>query len=164
MMKKKKSKINKKSLVYLCTIIVIVLALVFVFAYASGGLGNRKKADLNFDFEISDSEIKSIKVKANKTRGFDYTMSNDNDEKVKYAIAYSPSIDGVKVAKLNTSEADASGIIDVNETKKISVVVENNTNKDVTINIIAITNYEKEGELNIPDSYNLVSDEYEYKS
>ena len=144
-------------------LLLISLALYYTYAIDITMKPTTGDNDLAYNIDINDTDGRSITVNSNTTKVFDIFLSSNNNGTIKYGFAYQETTSsGIEVKMLNTSIDKVEGTINNKETKKVTLVIDNNTSSNITYNIIPVTGYENGGNLIIPSGYTLISGEYEF--
>ena len=104
-----------------------------------------------------------ITINAKDMKTIDFNINNNTNSNLYYGTWYEmviPNIinDDIIIAKYVNSEDDTFGLINSNSSKKVTLVVSNNTNSNITINIGVA--YSKTSSLNLPINRELITGEY----
>ena len=144
-------------------LLLISLALYYTYAIDITMKPTTGDNDLAYNIDINDTDGRSITVNSNTTKVFDIFLSSNNNGTIKYGFAYQETTSsGIEVKMLNTSIDKVEGTINNKETKKVTLVIDNNTSNDITYNIIPVTGYQNGGNLIIPSGYTLISNTYSF--
>ncbi len=156
----------KKEILVISLIVVTLISCILYYTYAidiTMEETSSTEADLVYNININDTDGRSITVSPNTTKVFDIFLSSNNNGTIKYGFAYKETTSsGIEVKMLNTSLDKVEGTINNKETKKVTLIIDNNTSSNITYNIIPVAGYENGGDLIIPSEYTLINGEYEF--
>ena len=153
-------------------VILLVISLITVSLYQTLATDitmnktNVSGVDLSYTFNITDTTGRVVNVKSGATKILDLFLTNPNNGTISYGIAYTPSsvkTNNITIAELSGSRDSVSGTINKNEKKQITIVIINNSTSDITLTLVPIAGYEHGGDLIVPSSHTLITDEYEIK-
>ena len=119
--------------------------------------------DLSYTFDITDQTGRVVNVKAGVTKMLDFFLTNSNNGTIQYGIAYTPSSvknDNVTIAEFPESRDKVSGKIGQGEKKQITIVIENRSANDITLQLVPIAGYENGGALIVPNNHTLIGSDY----
>ena len=154
---------RKKIIIIIFILLLISVSLYYTYAVDVSMEDTKGSADLTYNIDIKDSTGRSITVKAGQTKLFDVFITNKNGVIINYGLAYNGTkTEGITIAQVNTSVNKVSDLIENNATNQINLIIINDTESDITYNIIPVTGYEKGGDLIVEDGYTLISDIYEF--
>lgn len=147
---------RKIALLIIVFISVIVISLYGTFAMITNTPTTTENVD--FAFIIGKTTNQKVVISSNTTKTFDITLKNPYEGVLKYGIAYSVENDyEINIGVLNTSENLAEDTINEKETKVISLMINNPTTNDVTINLSLIIGYINGGDLIIDNNKKLIT-------
>jgi len=157
--------INKYRIVFIVIIVVLTIVTGLYTTYSLGGSsdsGTSTEYDMSLSFDLSNSVSNSITVPAGSTKLFEIVVTNPYKDTVKYGVAHNltsiPS--GVTIAQVNNSKATASGNVNANSSKRVSIIVKNESASSTTVGFSVIGGYKNGGSLIIPSDKRLVTDVY----
>lgn len=149
---------NKIAILIVIFISIIIVSLYGTFAILTDQMNESEKFD--YAFTIGKHTNQKIIIPSKKTKTFDVTLTNPYDGALKYGLTYDIKNNyDVNIGILNTSENSAQDIINSKETKVISIIINNPTENDVTINLALITGYINGGELIIEKGQQIITQE-----
>jgi len=157
--------INKYRIIFIIVIIVLTITAGLYTTYSLGGSsdsGTSSNYDMSLSFDLSNSVSNQITVAPGSTKLFEIVVTNPYKDTVKYGIAHNlttiPS--GVTIAQVNNSKATASGNVNANSSKRVSIIVKNESASSTTVSFSVIGGYKNGGSLIIPSDKRLVTDVY----
>ena len=158
--------IKKNYLVILSVFGLFTLALYSTYAMFSASVETSDFVNLSassLPTETQMLEYERISLSANEIKTIDFNINNNTTSNLYYGAWYEmiePSSinENIIVAKHADSEAETFGLIDANNSKKVTLVISNQTNSSVTLNIGVA--YSKTSSLNLPTNRNIISEEY----
>ena len=157
----------KKSRVIIVLLLVISLITVVLYqTFATDITMNKTNVagvDLSYTFDITDTTGRVVNVNAGATKILDFFLTNNNNGTINYGIAYTPSsvkTDDITIAQFRSSKDSVNGKIGKNETKQITIIIENNSTSNITLTLVPIAGYEFGGDLIVPSNHTLISDIY----
>ena len=157
----------KKNRVIIVLLLVISLITVVLYqTFATDITMNKTNVagvDLSYTFDITDTTGRVVNVKGGATKILDFFLTNNNNGTISYGIAYTPSsvkTDDITIAQFPSSKDNVNGKIGKNETKQITIVIENNSTSNITLTLVPIAGYEFGGDLIVPSNHTLISDIY----
>ncbi len=157
----------KKSYLIIISILgLITLAMYSTYAMFSATVETEDFVNLtasNIELDSQIVEYERITIKAKDSKIIDFNINNNTTSNLYYGTWYEmviPNIinDDIIIAKYVNSEDDTFGLINSNSSKKVTLVVSNNTNSNITINIGVA--YSKTSSLNLPINRELITGEY----
>ena len=160
----------KKSYLIIISILgLITLAMYSTYAMFSATVETEDFVNLtasNIELDSQIVEYERITINANDMKTIDFNINNNTNSNLYYGTWYEmviPNVinDDIIIAKYVNSEDDTFGLINSNSSKKVTLVVSNNTNSNITINIGVA--YSKTSSLNLPINRELITGEYEPK-
>ena len=137
---------NKKNIYILSLVIIILLGLVISPTYAKFADSYITEEDivgvsLNFNIGISNlEEYEEIEVEANKIETFNVEIENISSNTMYYGVWYrmvepTTKDSNIIIARLQDTATTTSGSINSNETKTVSILIENNTDSNIKVDI-----------------------------
>lgn len=148
---------NKKKIIVIISIVVLVLLVVVAGLYQTFALTSTiTTSDDTYTITINSNS--SITVPASSEKVIFYRITNPNDGKLKYGVAYTTGNVVVKI--YDTSRDSETGLIDYGESKFIKLRLINESTTDSSVTISTILGYENGGALIVPSGSTLVSDVY----
>ena len=132
---------NRKRVIYIgILLIVTVIVSITAFSYAfltrideQHGKLNMTVGTLDYKIESDDLNNNSITLGANESKEIELIIKAENEIDTKYEL-YTNSVENVEIGYLNEEGFDEStGTISKNGTKKIKIVLENNSDTSKTI-------------------------------
>lgn len=147
---------NKIMIIIIIFISVIIISLYGTFAMITNQVNETKNVD--FAFIIGKNTNQEIIISSNTTKTFDITLDNPYEGPLNYGLTYSVNENyDINIGVLNTSQNTYQDIIEAKESKIISLMINNPTEDDITVNISVVTGYINGGELIIENDQQLIS-------
>ena len=157
----------KKSRVIIVLLLVISLITVVLYQTLATDITMNKTnvagVDLSYTFDITDTTGRVVNVKGGATKILDFFLTNNNNGTISYGIAYTPSsvkTDDITIAELSGSRDSVNGKMGKNETKQITIIIENNSTSNITLTLVPVSGYEFGGDLIVPSNHTLINDIY----
>ena len=157
----------KKSRVIIVLLVVISLITVVLYQTLATDITMNKTnvagVDLSYTFDITDTTGRVVNVNAGATKILDFFLTNNNNGSINYGIAYTPSsvkTDDITIAEFSGTRDKVIGKIGQGEIKQITIVIENNSSNDITLQLVPISGYEFGGPLIVPDNHTLIDSDY----
>ena len=157
---------KRKEIVMLSLIIISLITVSLYQTLATDITMNKTNVadvDLSYTFDITDQTGRVVNVSSGATKILDIFVTNNNNGTINYGMAYTPSsakTDGVTIAQFPSSKDSVSGLINKNETKQITIIIENTTTSNITLSLVPVTGYEHGGDLIVPSNHTLINDIY----
>ena len=126
------------SLLLLTTFLVSTVYFSYAFFTSKNeehGKLNIVAGTLNYKIESDDLQNNSLLITANTRRSINVKITSLNDISSKYELYYnlSDNSNDIEVGYSSNTKDAAKGIIDAGDSKIVSVIIENNTNNNVSI-------------------------------
>ena len=162
-------KVKNMHLVLVSVVGLFTLAIYSTYAMFSATVETEDFVNLtasNIELDSQIVEYERITINAKDMKTIDFNINNNTNSNLYYGTWYGmviPNVinDDIIIAKYVNSEDDTFGLINSNSSKKVTLVVSNNTNSNITINIGVA--YSKTSSLNLPINRELITGEYEPK-
>ena len=159
--------IKKSYLVILSIFSLIILAVYSTYAMFSVSVETDDFVNLsasNLPLDSHMIEYERITVSAYDSKTIDFNINNNTDSSLYYGAWYEmvqPNVinDSIVIAKSSDSESESFGSIGSNDSKRLKLVVNNDTNSDIIINIGVA--YSETSSLNLPTNRELITEVYE---
>jgi len=147
---------NKIMILIAIFVSIIIVSLYGTFAMITNQTISPE--DVDFAFIIGKTTHQKIIISSNTTKTFDITLENPYEGALNYGLTYSVENNyEINIGVLNTSENLAQDTILEKETKIISLMINNPTENDVTINLSLVIGYLNGGELIIDNNQLLIT-------
>ncbi|MEE3342698.1 MAG: hypothetical protein VZS44_01250 [Bacilli bacterium] len=137
--------IRKNMYLYLCSIVVLLIILTILTPtyakFSHDYITDEDAVGITFDFSLNIEDIeeyKSISIDSYDAKIFNIKVTNNTMNTIYYGVWYrmvepKEINDNIIVAKLEDSVDNTSGDVESNNSKVVSVIVKNKTNKKIKI-------------------------------
>lgn len=141
---------SKKTVVAVLMMIfsIGVISIYATYAYSNEVISlGESESDYNLIYSISESSNKEVLVNKGDTKFVDVELTNTYKNTIKYGMFYyavNPEKlpDGVSITLADTSVDGLESLINKNETKIISLKIQNNSEYDVSLIVGALIGFE----------------------
>jgi len=146
-------------------IMLLVISLVTVSlyqTYATDVIMNPEiptDTDLSYTVDITDQTERQVTVSAGATKIIDIFLTNKNNGTIKYGVGYtfdSSITSDVTIKQSSISKNMTIDTIEKDETKQITIEINNNSSNQITVDLVTLSGYENGGDLIVPENINLI--------
>ena len=148
---------KKILLIVLIIMSIIVIGLYGTFALTDNGLSD----DTNYDYEfiIGNTTENELTLSSSQVKTIDIKISNPYKGTLNYGLAYeTEQKENIKIGVLNTSTNKGQSSIEENDTKTVSLIMKNLTEKEIKVKIYLITGYVNGGDLILKENQTLIDE------